>query len=60
MPKLNGMENTASFVLVLEYGVRKGTRRNEFTVITSLPLPKCHHKCFEKQVTKYPAHTTVP
>ena len=59
MSKLNAMENTASFVLVLENGARKGTRRNEFTVITSLALPKCYHKCFEKQVTKYPAHTTV-
>ena len=53
------MENTPSFVLVLENDARKGTRRNEFTVITSLALPKCYHKCFEKRVTKYPAHTTV-
>ena len=59
MSKLNAMENTASFVLVLENGARKRTRRNEFTVITSLPLPKRHHKCFEKQITKYPARTTV-
>ena len=53
------MENTSSVVLVLENGARKRTRRNEFTVITSLPLPKRHHKCFEKQITKYPARTTV-